>query len=97
VSAGSGHSCAIVTASAFCWDSNHSGALGATFYPAGSTVAVAVMGLPFPVSHIEAGYSHTCATANGLIYCWGRNDLGQLGDGTTINRSVPTLINGFIQ
>ena len=97
VSAGAGHSCAIVDSSAFCWGSNHSGALGNTSYPVNSTVPVPVMGLPFPVSNIEAGFSHTCATANGLIYCWGRNDLGQLGDGTTVQKSIPTLVNGFIQ
>lgn len=29
---------------------------------------------------------------DGTLWAWGRNNLGQLGDGTTINRSIPTQI-----
>ena len=33
---------------------------------------------------VGAGYNHTCAvTASGNIYCWGRGDLGPLGDNNT--------------
>ena len=31
-------------------------------------------------------------TTNGRVYAWGRSDGGQVGDGTTINRLIPTLI-----
>ncbi len=30
---------------------------------------------------------------NGDVYTWGRNDYGQLGDGTTVDKRVPTKIN----
>jgi regulator of chromosome condensation (RCC1) repeat-containing protein len=33
-------------------------------------------------------------TAAGTAYCWGRNDLGFLGDGTTIARRAPTAVTG---
>ena len=37
--------------------------------------------------------SHTCALRrNGDLYCWGKNDLGQLGDGTTTNRTSPVRV-----
>jgi len=28
----------------------------------------------------------------GAAYCWGYNGLGQVGDGTTIDRHVPTAV-----
>ena len=40
----------------------------------------------------EDGQAHACATqADGSVFCWGSNGFGQLGDGTTETRLVPTL------
>ena len=43
-------------------------------------------------THISSGYSHTCGFRNNQLFCWGRNNYGQLGDGTNTRKNIPTLI-----
>lgn len=48
-----------------------------------------------PVS-IAGGYHHHCAVMkNGDVYCWGRNEKGELGDGSFDMRLVPTKVQGL--
>lgn len=56
---------------------------------------------PVPVSGgqrfaaISAGDSHTCGlTTGGAAWCWGLNQYGELGDGTTTMRLVPVPVSG---
>ena len=53
--------------------------------------AVAFQALSF--RQLAAGWYHTCGvTTDGLAWCWGLNRDGAVGDGTTINRPIPTRV-----
>jgi alpha-tubulin suppressor-like RCC1 family protein len=98
IAPGGQHTCALTTAGGvWCWGRNFEGELGnGTFTDAGSNVPVAVSGLSSGVEAIAAGTTHTCAiTTGGELWCWGANEHGQLGDGTTTNRSTPVAVTGL--
>jgi hypothetical protein len=47
-------------------------------------------------SAITAGRRHTCVlTDTKEVKCWGENEDGQLGDGTTTRRSSPGIVSGL--
>jgi len=47
-------------------------------------------------SRITGGFYHTCALLkDGTAKCWGRNDYGQLGDGSTGYSTTPVSVVGF--
>ncbi len=55
-----------------------------------------VNGLCRPVVAIARGTDHACAVRDtGHVVCWGANAFGQLGDGTTTQRTVPALVVGI--
>ncbi len=90
VSGGLYQSCAVVNKQAYCWGGNTSSELGN-----GDTVAydgARLVGTPSGaaltnVTAVSAGYLHSCAVANKVAYCWGFNDVGQLGDDSTATRT----------
>jgi alpha-tubulin suppressor-like RCC1 family protein len=47
---------------------------------------------------VDAGTLHTCGlTPGNRAYCWGDNEFGLLGDGTTTNRLTPVAVAGGLQ
>lgn len=104
ITAGYLHTCALrPDGRAFCWGFNSNGQLGD-----GSTVTQSeptIVAGDHAFASISAGWLHTCALAvSGDAYCWGWNSPfdtadgplggGLVGDGTTIDRPVPTLVAG---
>lgn len=48
------------------------------------------------VVSLASGKGHSCvALEDGSIQCWGANESGQLGDGTTTDSRVPVLVHGL--
>ena len=98
IAAGDQHTCALDSAGAvLCWGSNASGALGDGATAAQSTTPVLVTGLSSGVVALAAGGATTCAAmASGGVVCWGANTSGQVGDGSTTNRSAPSAVKGVL-
>lgn len=94
VASGGAHSCALqpVTGTAYCWGYNPYGELGVAASAVRDSVAGPVLGAP-PFVAIAAGDSHTCGlTAAGIVYCWGENGYGQLGNGSFARSQTPQRV-----
>lgn len=90
IAAGAAHTCAIVSGNVLCWGDNSSGQLGnGSTAPTTAGVANQVGNISGAVL-IAAGGSHTCAANASKTFCWGNNDLGQLGDGANIPEAPRT-------
>lgn len=105
IEVGIAHSCALVNdhgnKNVYCWGDNKLGQLGTNsntpqFSTSPKTVHVGIGGLPptESVVDIAAGANRGCAImTNKRSYCWGLNENGQIGDGTSgseNNRFSPT-------
>ncbi|MBK8003717.1 MAG: hypothetical protein IPK12_07140 [Gemmatimonadetes bacterium] len=75
------------TAGAQSFSASAPGLAAVTFTATASGIAPAAVTL-------AAGSQHTCEIRGGTTLCWGDNTAGQLGDGTTTTRLVPTAITG---
>jgi alpha-tubulin suppressor-like RCC1 family protein len=89
--------CALTTGSQiYCWGLNTEGRLGiGSTQPYSLEPALLAGGRRY--RQLRVGSSHGCAiTLADVTFCWGRNDFGQVGDGTTINRRSPVRVVGGI-
>jgi alpha-tubulin suppressor-like RCC1 family protein len=96
IATGSNHTCAVTSAGALkCWGGNWEAQLGdGTTTPRSAPVSVS--GLDSGVQAVSAGLTHTCAlTDAGGVKCWGKNANGQVGDGSTTQRTTPANVSGL--
>lgn len=98
ISMGSQHTCALLDGGTlWCWGQNRNGELGLGTVDAQDVTArqapVEVTNLT-GVAQVELGARHSCARrTDGTVWCWGSNDLGQLGDGVP-DHSEAQCMNG---
>jgi alpha-tubulin suppressor-like RCC1 family protein len=92
IAAGDEHTCAITKEKkAKCWGKNLYSRLGSGIADRVLKTPVDVIDLGGEPLSIAPGYEHTCAVIEpGRVQCWGHNADEQVGDGTTIDRKVPT-------
>jgi alpha-tubulin suppressor-like RCC1 family protein len=86
--------CGISGTALWCWGTGYDGQPGT-----GGVVQTALE--PYRVAPassftaVSVGEVHACALDNtGASNCWGSNGFGQVGDGTTTNRTLPTVVLG---
>jgi alpha-tubulin suppressor-like RCC1 family protein len=89
-----------------CWGYNGYGALGDGSRTNSYLQPVRVQGLPAgKVSALSLGYFYSCAMVDGrdspggygnsTVWCWGYNNVGQLGDDSVTLRAAPVMVQGL--
>ena len=93
IAVGATHTCAVLdNGAAKCWGDNSYGQLGQGDTDArgdnagelGDALPAIDLGAGRTATAISAGATHTCALLdNGTVKCWGNNQVGELGQGTS--------------
>ncbi len=96
-------SCAIAESKIYCWGDNSSGTVGAntttSYYTTPTLVAATGAANELSTTYTATDLStsgsrsrNMCAIVSGKAYCWGPNNAGQIGDGTTTLRRLPRKV-----
>jgi alpha-tubulin suppressor-like RCC1 family protein len=99
-----GHTCGVTYDDlGYCWGYGGDGQIGDGTHYRRLTPRAIAGGLHFRDvlaggAHSGAFASHSCGVTTGdRAYCWGSNDRGQLGDGTTTTRLKPMMVAGGLR
>lgn len=93
------HACTLAAGAVACWGTGDNGELG-DGNSASTNSPVPVLGHQTGVTAVYAAggpadLDATCAIQNGVVSCWGLNQFGRLGDGTTQARDSPVSVVGL--
>jgi hypothetical protein len=93
ISAGGGLTCGVEaqTALGYCWGKG--GSIGdGTLSQRSTPTLVASGNLRFSTMSVSSNHACGIELQTAALYCWGSNTFGELGDGTTEDRLLPTLV-----
>ena len=100
VEAGNFYTCALKSnGTVFCWGQNSAGELGdgsnSDRYTPVQVKSADGAGYLTGVSQLAAGSYHVCALkSDNTVFCWGNDDTGQLGNGSTTRSFLPLQVLG---
>ncbi len=105
-SSGTAKTCAVVTNELYCWGKNSNSSENFTGNLGDGTSTDSLVPVKVAqqtgalegkvVTKVTSAQYHSCALAQGTVYCWGINSNGQLGNSTTTNSSVPVAVGGAL-
>lgn len=88
-------SIALAPSNVMAWGNNSYGQIGDGTEGANKLAPIPLLGRKNYMK-IAGGNSHACGLLNdGTVDCWGLNDYGQLGNGTTESSSIPSKVSGL--
>ena len=88
------HTCGLAGAgTVYCWGYGGEGQLGDGAFASFPTPHLVSSPLGVSFSAISAMFQATCGLAtSGVVYCWGSNASGEIGDNTSTRRELPTSV-----
>jgi alpha-tubulin suppressor-like RCC1 family protein len=85
------HMCGVTNSELWCWGPGDFGMLG--IGDVARYEFPALVGFPaIAWTRVGVGTRHTCGTSSSAVYCWGYNGVYAVGDGSLVDRSMPTAI-----
>ena len=100
VSSGQERACTVTTDdSIYCWGASGYGSLGVGYTPPNpqlTPIPVAKpAGMTGEVTTVAQGWYSICAVSGGDLWCWGRNNYGQLGINNTTSQIAPVRVHNI--